>query len=74
MLFIFLFQWIKLGPKSYNCTYCNKEFGRKDSIVTHIRIHTGEKPFACGFCSYAANAKGNLHQHIAKYHDDISKS
>ena len=67
-IFIFLLQWIKLGPKSFHCRYCNKEFNRKSNLVAHLRIHTGEKPYTCPYCPHAANDTGNLKRHIANKH------
>ena len=63
-----MLQWIKLGPKSFHCRYCNKEFNRKSNLVAHLRIHTGEKPYACPYCPHAANDTGNLKRHIANKH------
>ncbi|KAF8778765.1 Zinc finger protein 208 like protein [Argiope bruennichi] len=33
------------------CDICNKAFNRKDNLERHLRVHTGEKPFKCTFCS-----------------------
>ena len=35
------------GEKPYLCKFCNKLFGRSDHLRTHIRTHTGEKPYPC---------------------------
>ena len=31
-------------------------------------IHTGEKPFNCNFCEYAANRNAHLKEHIRSVH------
>ena len=38
------------------------------NIRLHMLTHTGEKPFACTFCSYASNKKGNLQSHLKLRH------
>lgn len=42
------------------CKLCNKHFGSSSALETHIRSHTGDKPFICAICEKGFSTKGNL--------------
>lgn len=50
----------------YRCTYegCSKAFTERGNLVVHMRIHTGERPFACNICDKKFRAKGALTDHL----------
>lgn len=45
------------------CKYCNKVFKNIYSLKTHIRIHSGERPYLCTVCEKSFKQIGHLKNH-----------
>lgn len=50
-------------PKPFRCTDCGKNFAYLVYLVTHRRMHLGERPFQCGECGKGFMYKRALNLH-----------
>lgn len=49
--------------KDYKCHFCEKLLTSQASLKTHIRIHTGERPFVCPDCPKRFRSRIHLMSH-----------
>jgi len=57
----------------YICKFCRKKFHTSSNIKSHIRSHTGEKPYRCNFCTKCFSQRTNLKRHLAKHHPQTNE-
>ncbi|XP_053381766.1 zinc finger protein 62 homolog [Mercenaria mercenaria] len=51
------------------CHICHKMVQSEYALKTHMRIHTGEKPYKCHLCDRAWAQKNNLKRHLRTVHN-----
>nr|XP_057923499.1 uncharacterized protein LOC131125712 [Doryrhamphus excisus] len=49
--------------RRFVCNYCGKCFTSSRSLETHVRVHTGERPYSCGQCGKRFTQSGHLKTH-----------
>ena len=56
------------GADGRTCMWCHKRLLCPAALLRHMRSHTGERPYPCSLCSYAAKQKSDLRRHIQNVH------
>ncbi|KAI8851144.1 hypothetical protein BC829DRAFT_387444 [Chytridium lagenaria] len=54
----------------YHCPHegCDKTFTRRYNLQSHLRCHSGERPFNCRFCTATFSRKHDLRRHTRPHH------
>ena len=61
----------RIRQRNCPCDICHKRFLSRSQLSTHMRVHTGEKPFTCEICGHQSTQKFNLKKHILAVHDQV---
>ncbi|KAA0200013.1 hypothetical protein HAZT_HAZT002712 [Hyalella azteca] len=55
------------NERPFVCSLCFKSFKRKDHLLIHVKIHTGDKPFVCTQCGNKFAQRTHLRNHMTKH-------
>ncbi|KAJ0051096.1 hypothetical protein NL108_013831 [Boleophthalmus pectinirostris] len=54
--------------KPFSCSVCKKTFPQKRNLKSHMRVHTGERPYHCIPCGLSFKFQQNFNQHDLTVH------
>lgn len=57
--------------RRYNCTECSYSTPRRQTLLYHTRIHTGEKPYQCNECDRRFAQPSSLSSHLKSHSDKM---
>ncbi|XP_077545850.1 uncharacterized protein LOC144158685 isoform X2 [Haemaphysalis longicornis] len=55
--------------KPFVCSLCEESFPQKQQLVTHMRLHAGDKPHFCNICQKRFTTKRDLNKHKQSHLD-----
>ncbi|XP_055595426.1 zinc finger protein 501-like [Uranotaenia lowii] len=64
---------VHCGIKAFPCTFCDRSFGKAETLKHHIMIHTGEKPHECKTCGRRFIQLVALQTHSKTHHKQMRK-
>lgn len=54
------------------CKFCGKSFPDVSSLITHLPVHTGDRPFKCEFCGKAFKLRHHMKDHCRVHTGELS--
>lgn len=56
--------------KRHACDYCEKTYQSRDALRSHLRTHTGERPYQCAICEKRFYNEGSRKMHLRCHSED----
>jgi len=63
-----------MGLHAHPCPICGHISRQKKDLQDHMRTHTGERPYACPYCTLRFTQISSMRRHVRSLHPEINTS